>query len=120
MHLFPPASELHFLIGKEIGQICLDPWSVQIRFVDEGQITIEGRFEHLDARGQAHEHHAGEDRDTGPLYMCELLQERISELEAEPLRLTLKFSNGASLRIHTDEGPHENGNIATALGLIVF
>lgn len=59
MHPFPPAAELQFLVGLEVGQICLDPWSTQLRFADGGRIMIEGPFDHQDADGQVHAHQAG-------------------------------------------------------------
>ncbi|PQM26460.1 hypothetical protein CVO77_15635 [Sphingopyxis lindanitolerans] len=40
MHGFPPAPDLHFLIGKQLGQVCLDPHSVQLHFWNGGGIHI--------------------------------------------------------------------------------
>jgi len=111
MHKFPDASDLQFLVGLEVGQVCLDPWTVQLRFGDGGQITIEGEFQHTDLRGDVHIHQAGEERDTGPFFLGELVQDRISGLEATPLRLTLSFSNGGAVSILTEEGPYECGQI---------
>jgi hypothetical protein len=79
---------MQFLIGKEVGQICLDPWSVQVRFLDGGQITIQSQFEHVDALRRSHIHQSGDERDIGPVYMSDLIQERVTDLEAEPYRLT--------------------------------
>jgi hypothetical protein len=41
MYPFPPSDDLRFLVGETIGQIALDPWSLQFRFADGGQITVE-------------------------------------------------------------------------------
>ncbi|HEX3699242.1 MAG TPA: DUF6188 family protein [Phenylobacterium sp.] len=111
MHPFPPTTELQFLAGLEIGQICLDPWSTQIRFSDGGQITIEGPFEHVDAEGQPHLHQAGDDQDRGPVFLRDLIQQRITVVESEPARLTLSFANGARLRISSEAIPYESGQI---------
>jgi len=111
MHPFPPASDLQFLVGLEIGQICLDPWSTQLRFADGGRITIEGPFEHLDAQGKSHFHQAGDERDRGAVFLRDLLQQQITLLESEPRRLTLVFENGARLRIVSEEIPYESGQI---------
>jgi hypothetical protein len=98
-------------VGLEIGQICLDPWSTQLRFSDGGQITIEGPFEHLDAKGRSHLHQAGDEQDLGPVFLRELVQQRITMLQSEPVRLTLAFGNGAILRISREEVPYEHGQI---------
>jgi hypothetical protein len=125
MHRFPPRETLGFLAGLEIGQICLDPWSTQFRFADGGQITVEGRFENIDAGGRTHSHQAEDAQDTGPVLFRELLQQRIVSLDAEPFVLTLVFEKGSALRIHTDEGRYECGQIyppgqSHNLVLIVF
>lgn len=111
MHPFPPASELQFLIGLEVGQICLDPWSTQIRFSDGGQITVTGRFEHVDAQGRSHAHQTGEEQDLGPVFFRDLIQHRIILVQSESSCLTLAFSNGAQLRIWSEVTPYEDGQI---------
>jgi hypothetical protein len=42
MHCLPTAEELAFLVGLEVEQVCLDPWSTQFRFAEGGQITGNG------------------------------------------------------------------------------
>jgi hypothetical protein len=120
MHAFPPAEDLQFLIAEEIGQICLDPWSLQFRFARGGQITAEGKIEHIDESGLAHWHDCG-NRSGEALYLHQLLKHPISAVGAEPLCLSLTFANGAVLRIYTDLGPYECGQIYGAGGeIIVF
>jgi hypothetical protein len=122
MHPFPPADELAFLVGVEIGQVCLDPWSTQFRFADGGQITVEGRFEYVDVGGRIHTHQSEEHLETGPVLFRELLQQRVS-LSVEPFVLALAFENGSVLRLHSDEGQYECGQIrppGKANTLIVF
>lgn len=111
MRAFPSAAELQFLVGLEVGQICLDPWSTQLLFADGGKITIEGPFEHLDSHGRIHRHQATEERDCGPVFFRDLIQEQVTLLEREPLCLTLVFGNGATLRIMSEEIPFESGQI---------
>ena len=113
MHTFPPAEDLRFLIGLEIAQICLDPWSTQLRFSEGGQITVEGKFEHLAADGSLWVHQSREILDNGPVFLRALIQQRVDKLETEPLMLTLHFSKGDIIRIHSDEGPYECGQIYT-------
>lgn len=111
MHPFPPASKLQFLIGLEVGQFALDPWTTQIRFSDGGQITLMGGFEHVDAQGRSHMHQADDERDRGPVFFRDLIQQRIIGLQREPLCLTLSFANGAILRIWSEQIPYESGQI---------
>ena len=122
MHPFPPAADPQFLVGEEIGQIALDPWSLQFRFVNGGQITVQGRIVHVDARGEKHPHDC-QARTGAPLYLHQLLQHRITAVEAEPFCLSMTFEDGALLRIFSDKGPYECGSISPAdthRGLIVF
>ena len=65
MKPFPPEGDLQFLVGLEVGQVCLDPWSTQLRFSDGGQITLEGPFEHCDVQGAWHAHQSDETQDLG-------------------------------------------------------
>ena len=123
MHPFPPPDTLAFLVGNEIGQINLDPWGTQFRFSDGGHIAIEGAFEHVDATGQLHTHQASGEQDRGAVFFRDLLQQVIVGIEVERLLLSLTFTNGAALRIPTDEGPYECGQICRAsdpADLIVF
>jgi hypothetical protein len=111
MHPFPAPEDLQFLIGLEVGQVCLDPWSTQFHFSEGGQITIEGQFEHVDAQGRSHIHQSGDEQDVGPVFLRALTQQRVEALEVEPFNLTLRFSSGETLRVKSDEGPHEYGQI---------
>lgn len=123
MHPFPHASELNFLVGEEIGQISLDPWSLQFRFVSGAHITVEGRIEHIDETGRSH-HHDCQVRAGEALYLHQLLQQSISAVEVEPLCLSLKFTSGSILRIFSELSQYECGQIypagSTALVMIVF
>ncbi len=119
MHAFPPADELQFLVGEKIDQICLDPWSLQFRFAGGGQFTVEGRIEHIDESGLTHSHDcqtsAGE-----ALYLHQLLMHPISATNVQPLCLSLIFANGAVLRIYSELGPYECGQIYSGRKFIVF
>ena len=111
MYSFPPAADLQFLIGLDVGQICLDPWSTQFRFTDGGRITIEGPFEHVDVQGKLHHHQEVDAQDRGAVFFRDLIQQRITLVESEPLRLTLGFENGATLAIVSEDIEFESGQI---------
>jgi hypothetical protein len=110
MHQFPPNADLQFLLGETLGQIALDPWSLQFRFAGGGQITVEGRIEHVDASGATHSHDC-QKRTGEALYLHQLLQHPITAVDAEPLCLSLTFADGAILRIFTVLGGFECGQI---------
>lgn len=123
MHAFPPAEALGFLVGLQFAQITLDPWSLQFRFEDGGQISVQGKIEHIDEGGAVHPHDC-EDHQGNALYLHQLLQQPVCAVDVDPDCLTLAFANGAKLRIFTDLGPYECGQIwppsVTGVGLIVF
>jgi hypothetical protein len=123
MHAFPQTADLQFLVGETFGQICLDPWSLQFRFAGGGQITVEGRIEHVDGAGLTHPYDC-QDRKGQALYLHQLLQHTISAVRAEPLCLTLTFDDRAVLRIFTELGSFECGQISppdsSKRGLLVF
>lgn len=111
MHSPPPENELHFLVGLEIGQVRLDPWSLQFRFSDGGHIAVESPIEHIDPTGRSHWHQSGEEQDRGPVFFRELLQRKIVRISSEPDCLTLFLDGGAQLRIVAEIGPYESAQI---------
>jgi hypothetical protein len=123
MHAFPPAEALRFLVGLKIGQVALDPWSLQFRFDDGGGITVEGKIEHIDESGAVHTYDC-QDRRSNPLYLHQLLQQPICALDVEPLCLSLAFASSAKLRIFTELNTYECGQIyppaGAAKGFFVF
>lgn len=123
MHPFPQASELQFLVGRELSQIALDPNSVQFRWSQGGQITVNDKLEHVDEDGVVHVYDCA--AYTGPpLLLHRLLMKKIVMIEAQPLCLTLVFEGGQRLRLGSEEGPWECGLISVtddlADGWIVY
>lgn len=110
MHRFPPAADLHFLIGKELGQICLDPNSVQLHFWNGGGIQIEHEFDHVLKGEQSYRYDCA--ADTGPpLLLHRLIAKTIESFDVEPLQLTVIFDDGQRLILHSVEGSFECGQI---------
>jgi hypothetical protein len=122
MHPFPPAADLQFLVGEEVLQIALDPYSLQFRFAGGGEIFVQGRIEHIDDAGQTHPYNCQAPIGTA-IYLHQLLQHRIATVDAEPFCLSMRFESGAVLRVFSDDGPYECGQIYSAderRGPIVF
>ncbi|MEA2911438.1 MAG: hypothetical protein QOJ15_3519, partial [Bradyrhizobium sp.] len=94
-------------------------WSLQFRFDSGAQMTVEGRIEHVDEGGLTHSHNC-QNLPGEALYLHQLLQHPISEVGAEPLCLSLTFASGAILRIFSELGKYECGQITSKRGYIVF
>jgi hypothetical protein len=110
MHPFPAAAELEFLVGHEIQQVVFDPNSIQFRLADGGNIMVEYRIEHVDEDGRIHPHDC-EILDSRPSYLHQLLQSPITAITAETFCLSLNFATGAALRIFSEAGQYECGQI---------
>ena len=110
MRRFPPAADLNFLIGKELGQVCLDPNSVQLHFWNGGGIQIEHEFDHV--VGGEHSSRYDCVAHTGPpLLLHRLIARTIESFDVAPLQLTLIFDDSQRLILHSVEGPFECGRI---------
>jgi hypothetical protein len=71
------------------------------------------RIEHIDVAGVLHSHDCV--ASTGEaIYLHQLLQQPVSTVDAEPLCLTLTFKTAAILRVFTETGPYECGQIFPA------
>jgi len=109
MHPFPEASSLQFLVGKELEQVCLGQWQIQLNF-DKGHISIEGDLEHVDKAGAVRRHNTDESR-LSPIVLHHLFGQKVQMISVEPFCLTLAFNGGDIVRIFSDEGPYECGQI---------
>ena len=110
MRRFPVASDLAFLIGKELTQIALDPNSVQFRWWGGGQITAQHDFEHVDEDRHTHRYECAAFNGP-PLLLHRLIQKKVVMLEADARCLTLGFEGGQLLRLYAEEGRGECGLI---------
>jgi hypothetical protein len=110
MHPFPTASELQFLVGKELSHIALAAHSVHLHWWNGGVINVTGDIEHVDETGAVHLFDST--AHTGPpLLLHRLIQKKVVMLDVQPLCLTLAFEGGQQLRLRSEEGPYECGVI---------
>lgn len=109
MHPFPAASDLQFLVGKTLEQVCLGYWRFDFVF-DKGNIAVEGDLEHVDIEGAVRRHNTDEDR-LAPIYVHHLLGQTVTTVSVEPFCLTLTFVRGDLLRIYSEQGKFECGQI---------
>ena len=116
MHPFPDASKLQFLVGKDLEQVCFGRWQIQFNF-NGARIFAEGDVEHVDEAGAVRRHNTDDTR-SAPLYLHHLLGQHVRMLDVEPFRLSLAFSGGDLIRIFSEEGPYECGQIQDSSGQI--
>lgn len=118
MHKFPVASEIQFLVGCELQSITLMRWQVHFEF-DRAKINVEVALEHIDPSGIKSSH--GNDDDWPPsMNLQRLCQQKVKMVSVEPFCLTLAFNGGDIIRIPSEEGPYECGQIYDAVGNITI
>ena len=106
-----------FSSERRLAKVALDPYSIQFRLADGGQITVEGRIEHLDEKGVSRTHDC-QKRSGEALYLHQLLEHPITAVDTEQLCLSLTFASGAILRIFTELGKYESGQISFRKNLL--
>lgn len=90
-------------------------------FASKSGITAEGCVEHIDETGNSHRHQDSDVRTGEAIYLHQLIQRPVTGIEVEPFCLSMTFEGGAILRIYSDEGPYECGQIYPAnLPPIIF
>ncbi|MCD4825461.1 MAG: DUF6188 family protein [Phycisphaerae bacterium] len=97
MYGIPQDVKMSVLVGKEVAQLCIGLYQVQVNFDDETSISIEGRFNHL--TNVAMEFQSNQLASTAKT-MVSLLGTKIVAVEREDADTMLfSFSNGESLRL---------------------
>jgi hypothetical protein len=109
MHAFPSGPELQFLVGRKLETVCVGSWLINLGF-GRTNINVEGALEHTDQNGIVRLHNTEETRRL-PLCLHQLLGQSVCDGAVDPFCLTLSFTNGDSLRVFSDEGPYECGQI---------
>jgi hypothetical protein len=111
MYGVPADLDLTFLHGATLIQVCIGQYEVQLHFHPVGSISIEGRWELLDAPGLRIDGSANGSK-TATSHLQRLLGEQIvaSEVRA-PLWFALQFSGGEVLRVYDDSAEYESFSI---------
>lgn len=99
--------------------VTLMRWQTHFEF-DKAQLNIESAFEHVDSEGKLWRlSHDGDGLE--PVNLRRLCQQQVSMISVDALTLILGFSNGDLLRIFTEIGPYECGQLHDDEGnIIVF
>ena len=120
MYPFPPASELQDLLGERLAQVSLDAFQVQFRF-ESGRLLVAAlRVEHVEPDGTVRPYDCSAS-ERSPLLLHRLLQRTVAAVAREDLCLALTLDDGSALRVFSDLGPYEAGQLwDPAGGFIVF
>ena len=107
MALFPPRTDLTFLLGKELTRVAFEPGGVHFIWCDGGEIHAMRDFDHTDEKGTCSKFGRGNWRDP-PSLLHRLIQRKVSALELHEDSLVLKFDEGQSLRFYALKDAVEN------------
>ena len=120
MYPFPPASDLQGFVGERLAQVLLDPFQVQFRFGNGRCLVAALRIEHIETSGTVWPYDCSAS-EGAPLLLHRMLQRSVVRVTQEDLCLTLSFDDGSALRVFSDLGPYEAGQLWTSgVDFIVF
>jgi hypothetical protein len=119
MHPFPSKETLSFLVGLELSNVVLQPYSLDFQFTDGTWLMAEYRVEYAN-RDEITVHNIQD--DLGPITFHPLIrgQERVLAIDVSGDRLSLIFAGGRKMTVVSNFGPYESGHITRNDQLIVF
>jgi hypothetical protein len=115
---FPPREKLAFLIGLELSNVTLQPWSLDFRFTDGTLIVAEYRVEYVN--GDKVEVHDIENLGAISFHPLIRAQAVVLDIEVTDHHLSLLFDSKRRLTIVSVSGPYESGHIGHRDQLIIF
>ncbi len=118
MREFPTEDTLQFLVGLTVSQVVLQPYSVDINFVDFTSLVIEHRLQFIDACGNKEFLEIQEGINLTRLH--KIVRSSITAIAREPYCLSLTFDNKHTLSIFSEDGYLESGHINRSGDVIVF
>lgn len=106
MYGVPKDLNLTFLHGAQLTQLCLGQFDVQFHFTSNGSISIQGKWELLDAAGLLLDQ--SQDWPRPPFQLHQLLGCEVMSTEIRsPTWFALRFDTGLVLRIYDDSKHYE-------------
>lgn len=110
MYGVPENLDLTFLHGREVVQIRLGLYQIQLHFHPDATIAVEGEWELFDAEGR--ELDRMESPRTKPFQLHRLLGKLVAGSEVSPpLWFALRFEGGELLRVYDRETQYESFSI---------
>lgn len=112
MYGVPTDLDLSFLQGAEVIQVCLGLHEVQFHFHPAGSVHVQGGWELVGAEGGRIDHGHDRPEQRPPYQIHRLLGRRVAGTEVSPPAwISLRFDDGAVLRIFDDSREHESFQI---------
>jgi hypothetical protein len=119
MQPFPLEPNIPAMVGDSISQVWLDPFAVRFLFESGVQIYAEFKIEQQEPNDNIWPFNCS-DRSGEPIVFHRLLYKKIIAVDRLDFRLTLKFDDGSTLSIFSQDSPYESGLIITAESIIIF
>jgi hypothetical protein len=119
MRAFPPSADLPPFIGDTLWQIRFDPNSLQFVFESGLRLVSQDSTEHVQPDGRVLRYENEAFRDP-PTLLHRLIGKSVTSVGREDLMLTLTFSDGAVLRVFSEVGAYESGQIEHADGSVTI
>jgi len=120
MYAFPPAANVQCFVGDEIGQVLLDPHSVQFSFASGRRLMAELGLEQIEPNGTVWAYDC-EAAEGPPVILHRLVYRPIVAVERNDFRLTFRIEGGSALVVLSELGPYEAGHMETSEhGFVVF
>jgi hypothetical protein len=118
-------TDLSFLRGKTLIQVCFGPHDLQLRFAEDAHVSIESSVGYGVADGDYEQRTIGEEPGVSnvledPCFLLHLLMKSVEAVSwtAEGT-ITLNFDGGFRLQIYDDSKQFESYNIGNGDQLIV-
>jgi hypothetical protein len=118
-------TDLSFLRGKTLVQVCFGPSDLQLRFAEDTRISVESSVGYGGADGQYEKRMIGEEPGLSnvledPCFLLHLLMKSVEAVSwtAEGT-ITLNFDGGFRLQIYDDSTQFESYNMGNGDQLIV-
>jgi hypothetical protein len=120
VHAFPPRPELDFLLSDdpELTQIIVNPYGLHLVFDNACSIGCEYALTHVTPDGRQWRYEGAWREQTGFL-LHNVLEDKLVAIEREDWSLTLRFSAGASIVVHSQLGAYESGHLARRDGVFI-
>jgi hypothetical protein len=111
MYGVPDGLDLSFLHGAELIQVCLGLSQIQLHFLPDGNISVEGEWELLGADGAIFDRSEPSPRSRA-FQLHRLLGKQVVQTQVTPpTSVTLRFEGGDLLRIFDSSTQYESFSI---------
>ena len=118
MKEFPEQALLQFLVGRTVGNVVFQPYSIDFSLDDNSYLVVEHLLEYVGQHGAVERLNPQE--GFGATALHRIVSRVVTSVVREPFSLTLHFDNGHSLKVHSIPGRYESGHISGNGDYFVF